>query len=239
MSHRTTSKSSATPIGTLDRLYEQLRREADRTGADARLMLPVAAVAVLLLGAGPTARHALLVGASEHPDPPRVCRLVLENAAVSFGYLEASLPHLTRFLDDANADTTAAMLSVLAQCDLERISEASTVQGDVLGGLFTRVQAPGDRSARGAFYTPASLARVMALLADVVAGERWNDPCAGCGGLAIATIRAMRSKGRAPELVCWTLGDVDGLALSLAGIQLAAHGMKFVELQYGNALLPA
>lgn len=241
MTNPTTRTKATSPrqITTMDGLYERLRREADRTGTDARLMLPVAAVAVLLLGAGPTASQALLTGASQHPDPARVCQMVLEGAAASFDYLEESLPHLTRFLDDANTDTAAGMLAVLAQCDLEQLSEIPNVQGDLLGGLYMRVQAPGDRNARGAFYTPPALAHVMALLADVTASERWNDPCAGCGGLAIATIRAMRSKGRAPELVHWTLGDIDNVALTLASIQLAAHGMPLVELRHGNALLPA
>lgn len=62
------------------------------------------------------------------------------------------------------------------------------------------------------------------------------DPCSGTGGLALAMLRMMRAAGRAPELVHWRLHDLDALALALAGIQLAAHGMPWVTLTCGNAI---
>ena len=70
-------------------------------------------------------------------------------------------------------------------------------------------------------------------------GRSVSDPCSGTAGLAIAMVRAMRVAGRAPELVHWQLQDLDGLAVALAGIQMAAHGIPHVTLTHGNTLAQA
>ena len=174
----------------------------------------------------------------------------LEAAGAEFPYLVGHLEPLTRILSpagpagpespdsmDSLERATAAILRSLAEQDLHDLVQRPDVAGDLLGPLYTAVMAPGDRTARGAFYTPPALGQLLAAIAGLPRpGQSVYEPCSGTGGLVIATVRAMRAVGRAPELVSWHLQDIDGLALALAGVQLAALGLPAVTLTHGNAL---
>lgn len=184
----------------------------------------------------------MLTGLADQPRPTQAVIAVLEQTEQAFDYLQGHLEPLTdplRASGRADIDeATAAVLRVLADADLDQVVAHHQVAGDLLGAVHTLTMGPGERSARGAFYTPPALAHLMACLVDVAAGESFNDPCAGCGGLAIATIRRMRPQGQTPELVHWVLGDLDATALACAGVQLAAMGMPVVTLRPRNALTP-
>lgn len=182
----------------------------------------------------------MLTGLAEQPRPTQAVMAVLEQTEQAFDYLKGHLEPLTdplRTTGRTDIDqATAAVLRVLGAADLDQVVAHHQVAGDLLGAVHTLTMGPSERSGRGAFYTPPALAHLMACLVDVGPGESFNDPCAGCGGLAIATIRRMRTQGQSPELVHWVLGDLDAAALACAGVQLAAMGMPVVTLRPGDAL---
>lgn len=213
-------------------LVSRLTRVTDRHGADRRLTLPVTAVGLCLIGAGPDASRELFRGAQEHPRPGTVLTGTLRAIQSWFPYLFGHLEPLLTISEDGSDKVVGELFGVLAGVPLEDVAEQA--HGDLLGTLYMDVIAPGDRSARGAFYTPAHVGHLMAAIAPVSSGDTFHEPCVGCGGLVVATIREMRSRGVAPETVHWVIGDVDRLALACAGIQLAAHGMVQVTLQPGN-----
>jgi type I restriction enzyme M protein len=233
----------STTVSTLPTLADRLIAETSRHGLDRRLILPPAALAVLLLGLGENQAASLNLIA-ERARPAHTVREALEAASDEFDYLNGSLDPLTRLLAFENHDhadrAVSALLRVLAAAGLPALAEHPLVAGDLLGPLYTAVMAPADRTARGAFYTPPALAQLLAAMTGLPhPGQSVSDPCSGTAGLAIAMVRAMRAAGRAPELVHWKLQDLDGLALALAGVQLAAHGIPHVTLTHGNTLAQA
>lgn len=219
---------AVTPLALTDRLFAV----TDRAGAERRLVLPVTAMGLVLLGTGPDTSRELFRGAQEHPRPGTVLTGTLRAIQSWFPYLFGHLEPLLTISEDGSDKVVGDLFGVLAGVPLEDVAEQA--HGDLLGTLYTDVIAPGDRSARGAFYTPAHVGHLMAGIAPVSSGDTFHEPCVGCGGLVIATIREMRSRGVAPETIHWVIGEVDRLALACAGIQLAAHGMLNVTLQPGN-----
>lgn len=227
----------ARPPG-IDRLCEQLVDQAHRHGLEADLILPPAAAAMLLLG---TQHHQqILTGLAALDDPLTTLQALFTEQTTCLPYLDGHLEVLTSILtrSDRPLATRAVrgMLTALAEADLLQLADSATIAGDLLGPLYSMITSKAARSARGAFYTPPSLGAVLAALVDVNPGESFSDPCCGSGGLAIATIRAMRATGRVPELVHWHLQDIDPVAVALAGVQLASHGMPWVTLKAGDAL---
>lgn len=225
----------------VDRLCEQLVDAAHRHGLEADLILPAAAAGVLMLGAAD--RQRILAGLAALEDPVGALQTLFTEQARWMPYLDGHLEVLTSMLTRSDHTLTAravrGMLTTLAEADLLQLAESATIAGDLLGPLYSTITSKAARSARGAFYTPPSLGAVLAGLVDVRPGESFADPCCGSGGLAIATIRAMRATGRVPELVHWHLQDIDPVAVALAGIQLASHGMPWVTLTCGNSLNPS
>lgn len=86
--------------------------------------------------------------------------------------------------------------------------------------------------------TPASVCQLMAAVLQVRPGESVYDPACGSAGMVVALIRQMRARGQHPELVRWSMNDLDPVAVALAGVNLAIHGMPYVTLNCGDALAP-
>lgn len=228
------------PPATVERLTERLVDQAQAHGQEANLVLPAAAAASLLLGAGEL-HGPILRGIAALGDPVDTMLQLFDVQANCTAYLQAHLHPLTDLIKPAHRRpeislSLTGMFTVLAEAELPALVETPQVAGDLLGSIYTQITSSAARSQRGAFYTPPSVAALMAMLIETRPGETWNDPCCGSGGLAIATVRAMRRGGQIPELVHWHLQDIDPTAVALAGIQLAAHGMPTVSLRCGNAL---
>lgn len=225
-----------------DRLWQRVTDRARSRGMDPRLALPVAAAAVTLLGVGQPLHRVFVTAMSTSKQPAATVGALLNTLQQARPYLDGHLEPLLNLLRDTTDPevntVVGEMLSQLANGDLPALAEQPDVAGDVLGPLYTSLTAPADRSARGAFYTPPALASLMAMLVDPQPGESCYEPCVGTGGMVIAAIRAMRGRGQTPETVRWVIGDIDRLALAIAGCQLAAHGMVHVHLVPGNALDP-
>ena len=232
--------ASAVRSGTvaIDRLCEKLVDQTHRCGLDADLILPVSAAGMLLLGAAD--HHRILTGLAALEDPVTALQTLFAAQARCVPYLDGHLEVLTSILTRSDPTLTVrvvrGLLAALAEADLLQLTGSAAVGGDLLGPLYTMITSKAARSARGAFYTPPSVGALLAGLVEVRPGESFADPCCGSGGLAIATIRAMRAAGRSPELVHWHLQDIDPVAVALAGVQLASHGMPWVTLTCGDAL---
>lgn len=224
----------------IERLTEQLSGQAQAQGLEPHLILPPAAATVMLLGSGDLYTP-ILEGLAASADPVGLLGQLFGAQAACLPYLAGQLDPLTSIMTrsshpDRVNRAIRGMFNVLARTDLHQLLETPAVAGDLLGPLHTLITCKAARSSRGAFYTPPSLGALLAALGDVRPGESFSDPCCGTGGLAIAMIRGMRADRQVPELVRWHLQDIDPLAVALAGVQLAAHGMPLVHLVCGNSL---
>ena len=233
------SASRPRPL-SIDRLCEQLVDQAHRSGLEADLILPVAAAGMLLLGAAD--HRKILSDMAALEDPVTTLQTLFAAQTAFLPYLDGHVDMLTSILTRSDRSLTVrvvrGMLTRLAEADLLRLADSPTIAGDFLGPLYSMITSKAARTARGAFYTPPSLGAVLAGLVEVRPGETFADPCCGSGGLAIAALRAMRAAGRSPELIHWCLQDIDPVAVALAGVQLASHGMPWVTLTAGDALQP-
>ena len=225
-----------------EKLWQKVTDRARAKGLDPKIALPVAAAAVTLLGVAQPLHRVFLTALSTSEQPAAAVLALLRTLEQARPYLVGHLEPLLSLLRDTEDLevnlVVGQMLAQLAEGDLPALAERPEVAGDVLGPLYTSLTAPADRSAKGAFYTPPALASLIAALLDPQAGESCYEPCVGTGGMVIATIRSMRSRGQAPEHTPWVIGDIDRLALAIAGCQLAAHGMLNVTLTPGDTLVP-
>lgn len=227
---------------TLVHLTEQLVKIASATGCEPKeVTLTSVATASLLLGLGDGYRP-MLTAIADHEDVPALVAQQWQWWQKSFPYLEGHLDPITGWLNaprEGQSRVLARQLQHLASVDLPTIAESPQVAGDILGQVLTLLSSPGDRSAKGAFYTPASLATVMAQMGGLE-GTRPNEailePCCGGGGLLVAAVRHLRSVGKAPELRRWILQDIDPYAVAIAGIAMSIHGIPAVTLRCGNSL---
>lgn len=194
----------------------------------------------MLLGADD--HHRILTGLAALEDPVTVLQTLFAAQARCVPYLRGYIEVLTSVLTRSDPTLTVCvvrgMLATLAEADLLQLTGPEHVAGDMLGPPCQLDHLEGSQIGTcGAFYTPPSVGALLAGLVEVRPGDSFADPCCGTGGLAIATIRAMRAAGRSPELVHWHLQDIDPVAVALAGVQLSSHGMPRVTLKCGNALL--
>lgn len=211
------------------------------------VVISAVATNALFFGVDTDTRAAMVsaLGALATDDPARFVtayRALWNAQTVGFPYLRDHLGPFTGWLDhDAGGTQVQALgdaLTETAAMDLHASAEEPTVAGDLLGQVLMAVEAPGDREARGAFYTPAHVAGLIADLSEVSDFETFTDPCCGAGGLAIATLRSMRRASRRPGTVTWVLNDLDPCAVACAGVAMAIHGMPHVHLTCGDALAP-
>jgi hypothetical protein len=92
-------------------------------------------------------------------------------------------------------------------------------ESDLLGTALTVMRSRNAAQARGQFYTPGSVAEVMARLVGVPEeGETVHDPTVGTGGLFRAAAQAMRAEGRNPATVIWVGADIDATAVACLAV---------------------
>jgi len=116
----------------------------------------------------------------------------------------------------ARASVKAGLLELTL--DLDALREV-----DLLGHLYTHMQSPSARQARGEFYTPPALAEVMARISfpGVAPGSSICDPTAGTGGLLRAAAQMLRAEGKDPHEFRWYGCDIS--AVAVAGLAVNAH----------------
>jgi hypothetical protein len=89
---------------------------------------------------------------------------------------------------------------------------------DLLGAVLTVLRSPSAWQSRGQYYTPASIADMMASILGVAEGESVNDPSCGTGGMLRAAAQAMRGAGRDPHQATWVGTDIDQLATAACAV---------------------
>jgi hypothetical protein len=89
---------------------------------------------------------------------------------------------------------------------------------DLLGTVLTILRPKTALQARGQFYTPASIAKLIARMNDVEEHRVVADPMMGTGGMFRAVAEAMREQGRDPRTIRWIGCDIDELAVACATV---------------------
>lgn len=172
-------------------------------------------------------------------DVTEVLRGVLDLVALFVWNGAALVAPLVDALDGEFAATTARRsLELLAQTRVgDFVAGRDPHAADLLGTLYTETRPSSARKAAGAFYTPASVALMMAEMLDIEEGKSILDPAVGTGGMFLAAARAMRRAGRRPHRCMWTGIDVDARAIACAAVNGVAWMLgPFVRLVVGNAL---
>ena len=240
------TRASARRAADVERLVEKISRPALSRGLEPRQVgLTALSACMFLLGTPAELRRAFLTrlgGGS-------VCavqatRTLFACQEQAFPYLVGNLSPLTDWLEDAAQDTARRdalreTFAVLSKVDLVDWVEDPVIGGDLVGPVYSVMRSASEKAGQGAYYTPASVCRLLAELVPVGDHETVNEPACGSAGMIVAQIRAMRARGAHPETVCWVLEDIDPMAVALAGINMSSHGMPLVVLQRRNVLLPS
>lgn len=224
-------------------LTDSLISATRKHGADPKQVgLTALCTASLLLGAGEQGPPMTKALSTRERDLPGIVSTLWHAHSKVFPYLRGRLDPLIGWLDAAQPHQVLALRDCLAVCadtDLVALAEAPTVAGDLLGQVLAHLTAPGDQSARGAFYTPATTCQVIAAMTGIDTigpGATVAEPSCGGGAMIVAAVRRMRSRGARPEEVSWHLNDLDPTAVAVAGIAMSIHGIPWVTLTVGDAL---
>lgn len=220
--------------GTDLRRADCLLDAAARHGCD-RPTIPLTALATgnPLLGA-PRALGSSFLRRLANPAHTHETRAAWRAAIVDYPHLSGSLRPLIGWLSDRapnhEAKALAECFGVLTEFDLIAAAESSDVGGDLLGSVDCLLRGGRSRQRTGAFYTPPKLSAPLASITEVRPGDRVYEPACGSGGMVLAAVRSMRRRGLDPNSCTSTLNDLDSLALVLVGVNMAAQGVRTVQL---------
>lgn len=236
----------ATQLRTPDpeRLAKQLIEAVTGKGSGQRQLIPltVLSLAVGMLGAPVDLHQPTWRYLADDPGSWEAMQQMLKLTFSPHDWLIRHLGPLTGWMEQASEsdrEATRACWKVIAGIDVLATIQQPMVDGDLLGVVYQHLRSKGDRQRSGAFYTPMGVSKVIAAMTDVQEGTSVCDPCCGTGGMMVAAAMVMREKGLRPTLVHWVANDIDALAVALAGVNFAAHGMgSLISLSVGNALAP-
>lgn len=188
---------------TLEALTEQLTRIASARGCDPKqVTLTSVSTASLLLGLE-AGYSPMLAAIANHVDTVGLVVQQWDWWQQSFPFLRGHLEPITGWLNHPGAgqrETLVKQLQLLSTIDLPQMAEQPAIAGDLLGQVLTLLSAPGDRSARGAFYTPPSLAAVIAQMGESVApSDRILDACCGGGAWLSPPCASCEPAARSPS----------------------------------------
>lgn len=162
--------------------------------------------------------------------------------------LEEANPSLSRLLteEDFNSirlgDRVLAdllqSLSALPRLSGERVSDGSL--GEVANGFLHRLVETSGRE-YGQFYTPPSVARLMAELLDPRENMRIYDPFCGVGGFLVECMRRVASSfgvsiPRAAASLVLHGQEKNAELWALCRMNLLLHGIVDARIEHGNAL---
>lgn len=222
-----------------ERLAKALHQATARYGASGYLIpLTALATANVLLGAPMSLLTPTLRRLAEPERVADLTRGLWDATTNHFAYLTGRADALTGWLDTAGEHQIKALsacFDVLAGIDLRAAFDEAA--GDLLGPVYMSLRGLSSQQAAGAFYTPPSLDLLIGAMTLPDEGARIMEPCCGAGGMILGVIKAMRDAGRDPDTCTWVLNDIDPVAVALAGVNLAAHGLNHVVLCVGDGLL--
>lgn len=233
------------PTPTIAAMTQRLVSISSAVGCEPKeVTLTAVSSASMMLGLRDGYRP-MLAAMAQHPEPAEMVRRQWQWWQEAYPYLRGHLDPIIGWMAHADLHgrerVLAMQLEYLSELDLPAVADRPGVAGDLLGQVLCELNASGDRSARGAFYTPPALAMLMAQVGGVLdsrPNESIHEPCVGGGGLVVAAVRALRAAGKAPELRRWVLQDIDPMAVAICGVAMSIHGMVDVQLMCTNALDP-
>lgn len=220
-----------------ERLASRLRTAAERGSRPREIALTCLATAVGLLGMPfDLAPHAYRGIAQAEGQRITTLRSLWEMFVKASPYLADIINPLVDWIDrpgEFDDDAIGRCFGYLAGIDIYATVERA--QGEILGAVYQQML--GMRNdPLGRIYTPMNAARMMAAMVDMDEGKSFCDPCCGTGGMAVAAILEMRARGKDPRTCLWVLNDIDGLAVAMAGVNMAARGIPHVRLSRADAL---
>ncbi|WP_216215719.1 N-6 DNA methylase [Amycolatopsis aidingensis] len=110
---------------------------------------------------------------------------------------------------------------------------------DLLGNVLTRLRPKSALQARGQFYTPADISKLIAHMSNVDEHSRVIEPMMGTGGMLRAAAEVMREHGRDPRIVQWVGGDIDEIAVACATVNSMIWVLgRNIVFHAGNTLAP-
>lgn len=105
--------------------------------------------------------------------------------------------------------------------------------------MLTVLRPKSALKARGQFYTPGCVAKLLAGMSDIQEHSNVTDPMMGTGGMFRAAAEVMREQGRDPRTVRWIGCDVDSLAVACATVNPMIWNLGTDIVFYaGNTLEP-
>lgn len=112
---------------------------------------------------------------------------------------------------------------------------------DIIGPAYEAFEGKGNRQATGSFYTPDSVAYLVARLASL--NMQWpehgplgiHEPAGGSGAMLLATVRELRQQGAPPQSIRIQTWDINKLACDMVYLNLTLHGVP-AEVIHGDTL---
>ncbi|MFP2906363.1 N-6 DNA methylase [Pyxidicoccus sp. 3LFB2] len=162
--------------------------------------------------------------------------------------LEKANPSLNRLLTEADFNSIRLgdrvlvaliqTLSALPHLSGELVSDGSL--GEVADDFLHRLAEASGRG-YGEFYTPPSVARLLAELLDPQEGMRLYDPVCGVGGFLVECTRRVASKSamslsRAAATLVLHGQEKNAERWALCRMNLLLHGIVDARIEHGNAL---
>lgn len=110
-------------------------------------------------------------------------------------------------------------------------------EADLLGNVLMLLRPKSALQARGQFYTPPDISKLLARMSDAHEQERILEPMMGTGGMLRAVAEAMRERGRDPRTVQWVGCDIDEIAVACATVNSMIWNLgRDIVFHVGNAL---
>ncbi|UJW36737.1 SAM-dependent methyltransferase [Saccharothrix sp. AJ9571] len=89
---------------------------------------------------------------------------------------------------------------------------------DLLGDVLMTLRLKSALQARGQFYTPGDVAKLIARMSDLDGRSTILEPMMGTGGMLRAAAEVLRERGHNPRSVQWVGCDIDELAVACATV---------------------
>lgn len=215
-----------TDLSAAIRLCDRLADTTRYGATHARIEVPLSAVAFgcLTLGMGER-QDGVYAALRAHPTPHEVV-----GAALGAAIPDSHSSHLVGWVDRADERTVEALRDCLDLVDKAKTDLAAwSREEDILGLVHGELQSKASRSDGGSFYTPLSLAKLVATLVygsdGPRSGETVYDPACGSGTMFIAIGEVLKDAGRSPLSVKYYGQDLDGIAGCLSYVNLAYRGL--------------
>ncbi|UJW32614.1 SAM-dependent methyltransferase [Saccharothrix sp. AJ9571] len=110
---------------------------------------------------------------------------------------------------------------------------------DLLGNVLMGLRSKSALQARGQFYTPGDVAKLIARMSDLEGRSTILEPMMGTGGMLRAAAEVLRERGHDPRSVQWVGCDLDELAVACATVNSMIWGLGTdIVFHAGNALTP-